>query len=284
MTEESATAANQAQIDYWNAIAGSVWARYQAQLDRQIEPLGQAAIAALAPRPGERILDVGCGCGATILALAQRVAPGGSVVGVDISEPMLEIARNRPRPADNLAIEFRNADAQASDLGRGVFDAAFSRFGVMFFSDPAAAFANIRAALKPGGRLAFVCWRPLAENPWMAAPMAAGAALLPPMPPPDPLAPGPFAFADPARVQDILAVAGFSGIDISRFDTPVGGGDLEETVDLSLHVGPLGMALREAPQLREPVTAAVREALRPYLTPSGVMAPAAVWIVRATNS
>ncbi len=278
-----APAANQAQIDYWNTLAGQVWARFQAQLDRQLEPLGRAALAALAASPGERILDIGCGCGVTTLALAEQVSPAGSVLGADISAPMLEIARHRPSLTPGVAVTFRQADVQSDDLGRAAFDAAFSRFGVMFFSDPPAAFANIRAALRPGGRLAFVCWRPLADNPWMGAPLAAARPLLPPMPPPDPLAPGPFAFADPDRVRAILSEAGFGSISIEPFDAPIGGGDLEATVDLTLHVGPLSAALREQPHLREPVSEAVRETLRPFSTPSGVMMPAAVWIVRATN-
>lgn len=283
MTEAPATNAD--QIAYWNAIAGQVWARYQTQLDRQIEPLGLEAMRALAPQPGEAILDVGCGCGQTTLELARRVGPGGRVLGVDISELMLEVARHRPRPQPDLAVSFQNADAQAADLGDGVFDGVFSRFGVMFFSDPPAAFANIRRAMKPDGRLAFVCWRPLAENPWMSAPLAAARDLLPPQPPPDPTAPGPFAFANPERVRMILAAAGLARIEIRSFDFAIGGGALEETVDLSLHVGPLSLALRETPALKEPVAAAVRNALAPFEGRDGVMRmPAGVWIVTARRT
>jgi ubiquinone/menaquinone biosynthesis C-methylase UbiE len=143
------------------------------QLERQIEPLGLEAIRALAPAPGERILDVGCGCGQTSLELASRVTAVGAVIGPDISVPMLEVARARPVSADAAVPDFRQVDAQTGDLGEGVFDAVFSRFGVMFFSDPVAAFTNLRKALKPGGRLAFVCWRPFQENLWMRAPMEA---------------------------------------------------------------------------------------------------------------
>jgi ubiquinone/menaquinone biosynthesis C-methylase UbiE len=139
----------------------------------------------LCPGEGEHIIDIGCGCGQTSLALAARVRPTGSVVGVDISEPMLDVALRRPRSAD-LQVVFRKLDAQTGDLGHGFFDAAFSRFGVMFFSDPVVAFANIRASLKLDGRLAFVCWRPLDENPWMQAPLQAALPLLPPVAPPDP--------------------------------------------------------------------------------------------------
>ena len=284
MTDATDGARNAAMTDYWNNLMGQVWTRFQAQLDRQLEPLGERAMQALAPQPGERILDVGCGCGDTSLALAERVAPSGVVTGVDISAPMLEVARHRPRAAADLALEFRLADAQTEDLGAGAFDALFSRFGVMFFDDPQAAFANLRRALKPGGRLAFVCWRPLPENPWMGAPMAAARDLLPPTPPADPLAPGPFAFADPERVRGILTEAGFTDISIDPFDTAVGGGDAAATLELNLNIGPLSFALREAPQLREAVAARVSEMLNAYVLPDGqVKMPAAVWIVRAAN-
>ena len=168
LTQESnipripATSSNAAQIEYWNATAGEAWAQFQDTLDRQVEPLGLAAMDALCPREGEHIIDIGCGCGQTSLALAARVRPTGSVVGVDISQPMLDVALRRPRSTD-LEVGFRKLDAQTGELGHGLFDAAFSRFGVMFFGDPVAAFANIHASLKPGGRLAFVCWRPLNE-------------------------------------------------------------------------------------------------------------------------
>jgi SAM-dependent methyltransferase len=214
---------NAAQIEYWNTIAGETWAKFQELLDRQIQPLGLAAIDALKPAEGEHILDIGCGCGRSSLALAARVAPTGSVVGVDLSKPMLEVARSRPRPAPSLRVEL---NAQTGDIGRGVFDEAFSRFGVMFFSDPAAAFANIRASLKPGGRLAFVCWRSLGENPWMQAPLQAALPLIPPVTPPDPTAPGPFAFGDANRVRSILTSAGFVSVTINPFDARIGVGDV----------------------------------------------------------
>ena len=149
------TPSNAAQIEYWNTTGGETWAQFQEALDRQVEQLGLAAMDLLCPREGEHIIDIGCGCGQTSLALAARVQPAGSVVGVDISEPMLDVALRRPRSAD-LQVAFRKLDAQTGDLGRGVFDAAFSRFGVMFFSDPAAAFANIRASLKPDGAAAWL--------------------------------------------------------------------------------------------------------------------------------
>ena len=215
------------------------------------------------------------------MALAERVGSAGAVTGADISRPMLEVARARALPAEAATPRFTEIDAQTGDLGAGAFDGAFSRFGVMFFADPAQAFANIGRSLKPKGRLTFVCWRPFAENLWMRAPAEAAAPLLPPSAPPDPLAPGPFAFADPERVWDILETAGFRAIEIRPFDANIGGGTLDETVALSFRVGPLGAALRENPHMAGPVGEAVRKALAPYETPSGVLAPAAVWIVRA---
>ena len=210
MSQSVEPSANAAQSEYWNAAAGETWVQFQEPLDRQIEPLGLVAIDVLQPTTGEHIIDIGCGCGQSSLALAARVAPTGSVVGIDLSRPMLEVARLRRRPAANLRVDFWQLDAQNGDLGRGVFDAAFSRFGVMFFSDPVAAFANIRASLKRGGRLVFVCWRSLAENPWMLAPLQAALPFIPPVVPPDPTAPGPFAFADAGRVRAILSDAGFA--------------------------------------------------------------------------
>jgi SAM-dependent methyltransferase len=192
---------------------------------------------------------------------------------------MLEIARGRAKGP----VEFREVDAQTADLGRGGFDAVYSRFGVMFFEDPAAAFANIRTQLKPGGRLAFVCWRSPAENPLMVGPMIAAAPLLPPQPPPDPLAPGPFAFADPERVRGILEGAGFTDVAIEPFNDRVGAGGLDQAMALAFRVGPLGRALAAVPEARESVTDAVRGAIEPYVTDAGVKMPAAVWIVTARN-
>lgn len=277
------TVTNADQIDYWNAQVGETWASFQAQLDRQISPLGRAALDALAPAEGEAVLDIGCGCGETTIDLAARVGVAGRVVGVDISRPMLEVARHRPVPAGARRPEFLELDAQTGDLGEARFDAAFSRFGVMFFSDPVAAFANLRRALKPQGRLTFVCWRPLSDNPWMLVPLEAARPSLPESPPLDPLAPGPFALSDPGRVRSILLAAGFGSLTIEPLDAMIGGGDLEETLALTFKVGPLGKALRENPHLTPMVADAVRAAISPYGTPAGISMQAGVWIVRARN-
>jgi SAM-dependent methyltransferase len=274
--------ANQAQIEYWNTVAAGVWTQNQAALDRQLEPLGAAGVAALAPRAGERVVDVGCGCGYTSLQLIEAVAPGGEVIGVDISAPMLAVARARGEGRSGL--NFLEADAQTADLGEATLDAAFSRFGVMFFEDPAAAFANLRRSVRPGGRLVFVCWRPLRENLWMRGPMEAAAAILPPGPPSDPTAPGPFAFADPTRVRGLIEAGGWGGVQIEPHDAQIGLGDVESTLAVALRVGPLAAALREAPNLADQVAQAVRAFLAPHAGPQGVRLPAAVWIVTARRS
>jgi SAM-dependent methyltransferase len=280
---DAAPPANADQIAYWNAAAGETWVDQQDRLDRQLKPLGLTAMAALDPAADERLIDVGCGCGQTSLELAGEVGPDGSVLGVDISAPMLAVARRRAAEAGLSNVRFLEADAQTRAFARGGADGIFSRFGVMFFGDPPAAFANLHQALRPGGRLAFVCWRPLAQNEWMLLPMRAALQHLPAPPPPaDPHAPGPFAFSDPDRVRGILTEGGFKGIEIDAHDALIGGNTLEETVALSLRVGPLGMMLRENPGHRDQVIDSLRAALEPHAGPSGVFLPAAVWIVTAT--
>jgi SAM-dependent methyltransferase len=278
---EAQSPSNADQVDYWNALAGETWARFQDRLDRQLEPLGQAAIAALEPQSGERILDIGCGCGHSSVELAALVGPSGSVTGLDVSRPMLDVARARPAAPGSGALEFLEADAQTADLGG--FDAIYSRFGVMFFNDPRAAFANMRKALKPGGRLAFVCWRPYEENPWMRAPMEAAEPYLPPSPPRDPLAPGPFAFADPERVRGILSGAGFTDIRLERFDTKIGGSNVEQSMEMAFRIGPLGAALRENPQAAEKLREILCGVFERFDTPDGVLIPSATWVVQARN-
>lgn len=271
---------NAAQVAYWNEATGPTWAELQGPLDRQLAPLGRLAMAALAPQAGERVLDVGCGSGETTLELADAVAPGGEVVGADISRPLLDVARRRA--AGRAGVSFLEADVQAYAFAPASFDAIFSRFGVMFFADPPAAFANMRRALKPGGRLAFVCWRTPAENPIMTLPaMAAAPHLPPPPPPPEAGSPGPFAFADPERVLGILAATGFDEVSVTPREAKVGGGDLETVLQLALRVGPLGGQLRENPDKRDVVIEAVRAALAPHDGPEGVKLGAAVWVVTA---
>lgn len=272
--------ANAPQALYWNEAAGPTWADLQTPLDRQLAPLGREAMAALSVQAGERVLDIGCGAGQTSFDLAQAVGVDGEVLGADISRPLLDVARRRREGVPHL--HFVEADAQTHVFEPGHFDAVFSRFGVMFFADPVEAFANIHRALKPGGRLAFVCWRSPAENPVMSLPMQAALAHVRSVPaPPEPGAPGPFAFADAERPKAILADAGFKDIRVTPHDAQIGPGDLETTLGLTLRVGPLGAVLRENPDQRDDVIAAVRAALAAHDGPQGVKLGAAVWIVTA---
>ena len=273
---------NAEQIQYWNDLAGSKWVAYQGLLDAQIRPLGLLAMERAAISPGERVLDVGCGCGDTTLEIARRVGPTGSVVGADISTVMLERARQMAHGAGIAHVRFENVDAQTHHFAPGSIDLVFSRFGIMFFIDPRAALANLCSALRPGGRLAFVCWQGLQHNPWMLVPLGAALQHLPAVTPPAPDAPGPFAFADDARVRAILSGAGFTGL---RFEgvtktMTIGGGSLDQAVDFLLQMGPTGRLLRESgAEVRSAVAQAVRAAVEPYATPDGVRMEGAVWIV-----
>lgn len=278
-------AGNDEQIAAWNGAQGDTWVAMQERIDNQLLSLGRAAQRALAPRPGERILDIGCGAGQSTLDLADSVGPGGQVLGVDVSEPLLAIARRRAAAAGIAGARFVAADAQIHAFEPD-HHGVYSRFGVMFFADPVAAFANLARALGPAGRLAFVCWRRPDENPIMMAPLAAAVAagLQPPEPSP-PGAPGPFAFADGQRVTRILAAAGFTDITLAAHDELIGGNDLDASLELAFHVGPLGRLVRDKPQQRAAVTEAVRAALARYVVAGGVvMMPSATWIASARRA
>jgi len=273
----------------WNDQSGERWVAHQARLDAVMASFGQAAIEAAAPATDECVLDVGCGAGASSLDLAARVGAGGHVLGVDISEPLIGRARALA-PQDTPAL-FEVADASSAELPEGAFDILFSRFGVMFFDDPTGAFAHMRRALKPGGRVAFVCWRGVAENDWMRLPMGAIKGIVPPTAPPDPEARGPFSFGDPERVARILAAAGFTDIAIAPFDAsvPLGEGTtrdaaIDDAVKMTLEVGPLSRALADQPDdIRARASAAVRAAFAGRPGERSVMIDSATWIVTARN-
>ncbi len=282
------TGPNAEQITYWNEVSAPKWIRFQHVLDEQLGALGRMAAERAALRLGERVLDVGCGCGSTTLELAMRVGREGSVVGIDVSTPMLERALECARATDAANVVFWNADAQTQPLPPAAFDLVYSRFGVMFFVDPAQAFANLGRALRPGGRVLFVCWQALERNPWMAVPMAAAAREITFPPRPGPEAPGPFSLADPDRVRWILRDAGFSDVTLEGCETMLGiggGGTLDDAVEFLVEMGPTGAALRDAgPSARPRVVAAVKQALAPFHGPQGLRMNSAVWLVGARRS
>lgn len=255
------------------------WAEVREPLELQLAPLGQRALKALAARAGENILDIGCGGGTTALELARAVAPDGTVVAIDVSAAVLAFAQRAATRCPR--VRFVQADAAIFPFEPASFDGAFSRFGVMFFANPTAAFINIRRSLRPNGRLAFVCWRALEENLLDILPLRAASSHLPPQPAFDPDAPGPFAFADPDRVSRILEGAGFEKVEITAHDEKVGSGDLDTMLAVCTRVGALGKVLRENPELRIAALPAVRSALAPHDGPDGPRLNAATWVVTA---
>ena len=267
------------QAAFWNGPGGQGWLAAYARIERSIAGFGKVVLEAAAARPGEQVIDIGCGTGGTTAALAKAVGPAGHVLGLDISAPLVEAAR--AQHLDNAT--FVQGDAVVQPFQAGHHDLVFSRFGVMFFAEPVAAFRNFRQALKPAGRLAFICWRTPQENPWGLVPMSAARPFLPPMPRPGPEDPGQYAFGDRTRVERILKEAGFGTPTLQPVDQPVWMADSPESFfDHAGRFGPLARALAEAPPaVVEKTKAAVIEALRPHAGPDGVVLPGACWLVTA---
>ena len=277
---------NADQIAYWNGPNGQRWTDRQAEQDVLLAPVTQALIDRAMPRAGERIIDVGCGCGGTSMALASRVAPTGFVLGVDISGPML--ARARQLAPKGAPVDFVLADATVYPFDPGHFDLLVSRFGVMFFAEPAVSFSNLHRALRPSGRVAFACWREPRENPWMMAPLQAIYQHVPKLPPQGPEDPGPFAFASEERVHRVLGEAGFKGIEMEpvalSFDIAIGRG-LDAAVQAAMQIGPGSRALDgHPPETRAAAAKSVREMLAPFVRGDSVPLAGSIWIVTARVS
>lgn len=254
------------------SLHAKAWAEAYEHIDCQLSPLGLRAMAALELGPGDIVLDIGCGTGQTLLQLAARVGPQGQAIGVDVAPLLLEIASRRTAPLNHIRLIL--ADAQSLDLPAESADAVFSRFGIMNFNDPVAAFANFWRILKPSGVLAFCCWRSLHENELDRFPLyAAGLQGLADA--------SPFSFADPEHIRLTLEKAGFSEIVVQPHDEQVSSGDLNAMTSVLLKVGPLGKIVRENPALRTTAEPLLREALHALGDPSRVRLLAAVWIVTA---
>lgn len=273
----------------WNEVSGPRWVRYQAALDAQLAPLGDAVLALAALTPGEHVLDVGTGSGALALAASDRVGASGRVTGVDLSAPLLDAARQRSRSHAHAAThEWLQRDAQTDDLGVASVDVVVSRFGVMFFSDPTAAFEHLRRATRAGGRLAYVCWQRAVDNAWVEVPLRAALAHVPPPPEFSSGTGGPFSMADADATRGLLVGAGWSNVQIAPWtgQLSLGGGlSLEASVALLLDIGPTARALHEAGEgARGAVTAAVTAALAPHYDRTlGVTLGGAAWLVSARN-
>ena len=286
---------NAEQREFWRNA--DIWVQQQERLDAQLTHIGAAAMDAVEGLlAGANVLDIGCGCGQTSLQWTERVT--GSVLGLDISETLVEAARQRAaahaarRPAA-APVAFEVADAQTADIAAiasggngafGGFDLVYSRFGVMFFADPVAAFANLRAATRPRGQLAFACWQTPRRNPWLVTVNRAVLEIVE-MPSGGPSV-DPFAFADPDFVRGVLGDAGWSNISLESHETEVlfSTGPLEETVEFAMDLGIARRALEGYPaEVHAQVRKAVTAALAPFETPRGVVFPAAAWIVTASN-
>ena len=253
----------------------------QERLDRVLRPLGDLGLEKVAPRAGERAVDVGCGCGATTVLLAERVGKTGKVLGVDVSERML--ARARARTANMPWVDLELGDA-AEKRFAGDADLMFSRFGSMFFADPLKAFTNLRTALRSGGRLCLVCWRAPEDNPWYVVPLRAAETIVPPLPPVEPGAPGPFAFADGERFRRVLSDAGFRDVVVERRDqlVPQSTTGLDEAVEVAVLAGPIARMLVDADASAiARVRAVIREALAPYARAERVEMMSSVWLATA---
>ncbi len=279
------TIANHEQAEHWNSgEEADHWVIHQARYDRQLEPFATLILDRAGFTSGERVLDVGCGCGATTRAAARLVDPGHAV-GVDLSVPMLVRARDDAHSVGVRNTTFIEGDVQVYPFEGHSFDVVISRFGVMFFAEPVHAFTNMRKATKPDGRLIFVCWQALIDNEWLLVPGAAVAELvrLPDLGPPD--APGMFALSDPDRVRDHLMAAGWRDVDIAAAHSPMllgGGGGLDDTIEF-LRTGSIGRTLLKDldPATEARAVDALRGALAPHLDSGGVRLNTAVWVVQA---
>jgi SAM-dependent methyltransferase len=277
--------AKEEQQAYWNGAGGERWTEHQESLDRMVRPFGLAALARLALVNGEKVLDVGCGCGDTLLAIAERVGPTGHVTGIDLSERMLERAGERVPGATLIA-----GDASEHAFRDAPFDAIYSRFGVMFFADAALAFRRLRGLSSDAGRIAFVCWRAIADNPWASVPFAAVRAALPEValgPQDRADGPGPFSLADADATSRLLRDAGFHAIDVLPFDCEVelSNSGLDDAVRFTLTASRAAHLLTNASESERARAALfVKEALSSYQHGERVALAGAAWTVLASAS
>jgi SAM-dependent methyltransferase len=282
MTETSEP--NSAQAAQWNDTAGRTWAELQAMLDDVLRPFETLLTEQALATSGRDILDIGCGAGATTLAIAQALGDEARCVGVDISAPLIAAARARAASAGMHHVAFIKGDAQAYPFEDQSFDIIVSRFGVMFFDDPVAAFRNLRRAARDGATLAFAAWRSPAENDFMTAAERAVAPLLPSLPERSPDAPGQFAFARRERIEQILAASGWGSISVDPVDATctLPAADM---LTYATRMGPLGLIFQDLDRsLQQRIAAALRAAFNPYVRGDTVCFTAACWMVTARAS
>ena len=276
------TPADSEQSRLWNGPSGQAWIDLQEAFDGSLKPFEDLLVEAVATQAAQQVLDVGCGTGATTLAIARQLGARGRCTGIDISQPMVAVARARAKREGSRA-NFVCADVQAHAFEPAAFDCLVSRFGVMFFDAPVQAFANLRRAARPGATMHFIAWRSTAENEFMITAERAAAPLLPAVPPRQPDAPGQFAFADRERVRSILHDSGWGAIDIRPVDAPCAMTE-SDLGRYTARLGPVGRALREAdPATHARVVAVLREAFAPFVHDGIARFTAACWMIEARN-
>lgn len=274
---------NSQQREYWNGPAGEKWAILADNQDKMLGHLGETAMEAVDLTDGNNVLDIGCGSGGTTFEISRRVGSTGKVMGIDISEPMLAIAKARSAANNITNVEFSEADVTTFDFSTHIFERAFSRFGVMFFEDPIASFSNFASSIAAGGKIAFCCWRDLKYNEWFEFPLNVGLKYCPPPEKSDPNAPGPLAFKEKDRIQTILSATGFTRIAIENYNSKLVVGPTPKDAAKQLsEFGPLYRLLANA---TDTITTSVRNELsselEEFLTPDGVKLGASIWIVSA---
>lgn len=279
--------ANKDQEEFWTGEVGRQWLAHEAELDMISIAARDGLLALAGPQPGQQVLEIGCGGGGLAVELARRVMPGGSVLALDIAGPMLSAARARAAAAGLTNLTFRQADAQTAPLPKAAFDLALSHFGIMFFADPVAAFANIRRSLRPGGRLVFVCFGRADRNLWFKIPSTVAAKRFGAPPEPAPGAPGPGAFADIARVTGLMQAAGFTDCRgqarLIDYHHP---GGATAAAELSVWIGPAAFILRQAgadTAARAAMVVDIATALTPYERADGLRLPVELNLFAARN-
>jgi SAM-dependent methyltransferase len=282
MTENSI--ANTAQHEFWNTVAGPRWVGLGGAVERRVHRVNDLLLARSGARAGERVLEIGCGTAAATVPFAEAVGERGRVVGVDISEPMLAGARSRIAESGLGNVTLLQADAQVHRFEAGHFDLITSRFGVMFFADPVAAFSNLLPALRPDGRLCFACWAPLEENRHWLIPYEVALRHLGPPAPTPPHMPGPLAFSDPGYVRSILESAGFANVVIDRETPDIIGSTPEEEAEHACIMGPPARLIDEKKPddaVRETIKREMREAFAAYAGSGPMLLPSTVFLVTA---
>ena len=282
MTESSI--ANTAQYEYWNNVAGPRWVGLGGFVERRVRAVNHLLLARSAVMPRESVLEIGCGTGAATVPFAEVVGQRGRVVGVDISEPMLAGARQRLAASGLGNISLLEADAQVYRFEPNHFDLITSRFGIMFFADPVAAFSNLLPAARPGGRLCFACWGPLEENGHWLIPHEVALRHLGPPPPTPPRMPGPLAFSDQDYVRSILDTAGFADVVIDRETPVIFGSTPEEEAEYACAMGPPARLIDEkkpSEAVRQTIRREMVEAFAAYAQGKEMRRPSTVFLVTA---